>query len=72
MESPRIVPTKLESVEGTRRFIDARTESNKSPRGSLSWREPRSRVEIGCAKGTWHHDMCYFKENGVSAVLAIA
>ena len=28
---------------------------------------PRSRVDMGCAEGSWHGCMCSFKENGVSA-----
>ena len=60
--------SEVESFDGTRRVvIDARKESNESPRSSLSRYEPRSRVEIGCVEGGWHAGLCYFKANGVSA-----
>ena len=38
MESPRSVFAEVESVEGTRGFIDARKVSNESARSSLSRR----------------------------------
>ena len=67
MESPRIFPAEVNSVERTRGFIDARKESNKSqeqPEPTRNSKQSRNRMR---AESAWHGGICYFKENGVSA-----